>query len=404
MIFTEINGNQIPTFENPKPGVNYLKEQIHGRLLIGSNVLVRCAGGSASGKTSQVSKKTRRAFFGRSSILSLDNYYKGIVFMQEEWAKANMINYDQPEALDLELARKHIMTLLGGERVPRLIYDFKTGLRAQKGWIEPAEVLIVEGLFALLDEFDNLTESDIRVFVEIGTHGRFVRRLLRDLERTSWVASEIIGYFARITEPMHQEYIEASKAKASVIINNEYRAEEECRSGIVSMHLKFRGALDSDLLWHLGAEQLGSFPQNDIYLSPLGNDISGNGELVRIRTNGFESTFSYIAPKETTGFRKRRKVGPLEISDETAKNFRTIYSNVLRSVQKTRKLYLLHEGVIVAVDLDVILDTNRKRKSLGPFTEIRFAGNVSEEKVHQVIEKLGFKIEDAITDSYAEMA
>lgn len=384
-------------------GVRYAVALVGSRLASGKSAFLLCAGGSASGKTSQVAEKISAAFPGKAVIFSLDNYYKGLLFMQAEWARGNPINYDQPEALDLLLAKEHILCLLRGERVPKFIYDFKTGLRSQEGWIEPAQVLIVEGLFALTDLFMDLESCDLRIFVDIGTHGRFVRRLLRDVERTSWPASDIIKYFAQITEPMHQQYIETSKRNAGIVIDNEYHAKEECRTGLVCQHLKFRKALDSDTLWHLGAERLGSFLQEDTYLNPVGKNLLDSDEMVRIRREGQQRVFSYIGPRDDSGFKKRRKVGPFEISSESVASFNLLYASTLRQIRKTRTLYLLPEGVLVGVDFDALCLEKGQENPLGPITELRFTGHMTDVMIRLIVSRLGLDIEEAILDSYAEI-
>jgi uridine kinase len=41
----------------------------------------------------------------------MDNYYKGHTFMDEQKSKGKILNWDQPEALDLELFYKHLSEL-----------------------------------------------------------------------------------------------------------------------------------------------------------------------------------------------------------------------------------------------------------------------------------------------------
>jgi uridine kinase len=41
----------------------------------------------------------------------MDDYYKGLTFMKQEEEKQNFLNWDQPEALNLELMKEHISKL-----------------------------------------------------------------------------------------------------------------------------------------------------------------------------------------------------------------------------------------------------------------------------------------------------
>ncbi len=61
-------------------------------------VIVLVAGGSASGKTSQVAQKLFDACEGTAIIISMDDYYRGATYDRE-----HDLNFDQPEAIDITL-------------------------------------------------------------------------------------------------------------------------------------------------------------------------------------------------------------------------------------------------------------------------------------------------------------
>jgi hypothetical protein len=149
----------------------------------------------------------------------------------------------------------------------------------------PKKIIIAEGLFVL----DKSLESygDLKVFVEIGAHGRIIRRLLRDITRTGQKPLDIFKYFLQVVQPMHEKYIDATKKKADLIINNEYNPNIESeKSGMSEKQVKFKTSLDINYLREIGAEILSSTIQTDTYFNPQDRDLKMTGEILRIRNEG----------------------------------------------------------------------------------------------------------------------
>ncbi|NDK08522.1 hypothetical protein EOM39_04740, partial [Candidatus Gracilibacteria bacterium] len=83
--------------------IEIIKEQTENK---DGNIIVLIAGGSASGKTSQVAKKILDHFDSTAIMLSMDNYYRG-----KEYYDKYKLNFDQPEALNLDLFVEHLSKL-----------------------------------------------------------------------------------------------------------------------------------------------------------------------------------------------------------------------------------------------------------------------------------------------------
>ena len=126
--------------------------------------IVLVAWGTASGKTSRVAEKIKDHFEG-SQIISMDNYYRGHVFMQEQKKLWNNLNWDQPEALNLELFYQHVSELKKGNTIYTPEYDFKTEPVFDAIEIQPSKIIIIEGLFALDDSIATL--GNLNIFVDI---------------------------------------------------------------------------------------------------------------------------------------------------------------------------------------------------------------------------------------------
>ena len=90
-------------------------------------LLIGICGGSASGKTTAASHITH--FVGEENCLlfSLDNYFFGP--NDEERKNIQDYNFDRPEALDLDLAYKHLLELKAGKTIEMPVYSFNISKR-----------------------------------------------------------------------------------------------------------------------------------------------------------------------------------------------------------------------------------------------------------------------------------
>ena len=382
-------------------GIEKLVDDIREKIAKGEgNVIVEIAGGSASGKTSAVADMVKKVFGTDALILSADDYYRGKTFMDAEAKKGNELNWDQPEALNLDLFRQHLAQLKSGESIKKPIYDMKVSEPTGTEEVNPKKIIIVEGLFALDEKLEN--EGDVKAFVDIGTHGRIVRRLLRDIQRTGQKPADILKYFSQVVEPMHEKYIESTKKNADLIINNEYSPEVEAeKSGLHEVQLKFQGALDAENLRKIGAEKLSTTTQVDKYYDPQDRNLLETGEILRIREEGKKKTLTYKGPKIESQFRERPKF-EFEIDADTEETFLGIYGDMAKTITKERTIYQL-DGVVFSVD-KVSKNEDGKDVDLGEFVEIRSTDKGADsKKIKSVIQKLGLNINEGIKESYFEM-
>lgn len=388
---------ETPRFEL-KEGVNNLIEMAKEKLNDGNGpIIIQIAGGSASGKTSAVSSKVKEAFGEDAIIISMDDYYRGRRYMEEQARQGNQLNFDQPEVLNLDELRENLGKLRAGEGIDEPIYSFVSGEREGTRRILPARIIVVEGLFALDDSL--VAEGDIHAFVDIGTHGRIIRRLLRDVERTGQNPKDILEYFADVVEPMHEKYVQSTIKNADIVISNEYSPDVEAeRSGRSESQLKFPASdIDSETLRRLGAEVLGHSHQRDRYYNPNDRDLSETGESLRIREESGKFTLGYKGPDKGGEFRNRSKF-EFEIDQATGDKLLSMYGET-RIVDKERTIYQL-DGVIFSVDHVQVLDDGER--DLGRFVEIRGNERVGQ-NLDAVISKLGLEISQGTKTSYSEM-
>lgn len=386
-------------------GVKELIEMIEGEIK-GSDtpIVVEIAGGSASGKTSAVAKKVKDHFSDRSIIISMDNYYRGNRYMEEQAAQGVELNWDQPEALNIDQLRSDLEKLNAGEEVNIPSYDFSTSTSTSEAIkIVPRQVIIVEGLFALNDSL--VSEAKIHAFVDIGVHGRILRRLMRDVvERPGQQPKDIVRYFAEVVEPMHEKYVQSTKKNADIVIKNEYSAEVEAeRSGLYESQLKFRTDVKPEVIRMAGAELISRTKQEDIYYNAPDRNLVETGEILRIRNEGGSKILTYKGPKDIAASSRQRPKFEFEIDDETERGLKTIYGEGTRKIIKDRAVYQLH-GVIFSLDQVSSLEGDREIE-IGHFIEIRGAKDGADDvRVAKVVESLGIDLSEAIKDSYFDLS
>ncbi len=180
-----------------------------------TKIVVGIAGGTGSGKTT-VAKKIFQAFDKSALILSHDYYYKeypNLTF--EEKCK---LNYDHPDSLDTDLLVKHLHDLKEGKTIMHPTYDFATHSR-NKEWSElkSADLIIVEGILIYTSK-ELCDICDIKLFVDTDADVRFIRRLKRDVNKRGRTMESVITQYLSTVKPMHEQFVEPSKAKADLII------------------------------------------------------------------------------------------------------------------------------------------------------------------------------------------
>ncbi len=177
-------------------------------------LLILIGGGSGSGKTTLVNLIKKK--FKKITVISTDFFYKDFSSIPPN--QREKINFDHPDSLDFELMRNTIKSLLSGKEVRIPIYDFKTHTRLRKKRrIVPSKIIVVEGIFALLDKEINKL-ADLRIFVETDDDIRLIRRILRDMKERGRSLDSIIEQWIKHVKPMHEKFIEPSRKEAHLII------------------------------------------------------------------------------------------------------------------------------------------------------------------------------------------
>jgi uridine kinase len=179
-------------------------------------MIIGIAGGTGSGKTTVVRKIVESLPEGSVAVVSQDSYYKDSSHMP--WEERRAQNFDEPKAFDWELLRDHLSQLRSGRAIDEPIYDFVTCSRMPETVrIEPHEVIILEGIMALVDPGirDIL---DLKIFVDADPDERLIRVLRRDSVERGRTIDDLIDRYQRIIKPMHNLHIEPTKSYADLIV------------------------------------------------------------------------------------------------------------------------------------------------------------------------------------------
>jgi uridine kinase len=184
--------------------------------IMAQSLVIGIAGGTGSGKTT-VSEMIAVAL-GPQRVRTVvqDHYYRDWSHLSP--ADRAKVNFDHPSALDAALMGRQVEALKAGDPVEMPIYDFKTHTRSARTIrVEPAQILIVEGILVLELE-ETRRHMDVKLYVETDDDIRFIRRLKRDLLERGRTLESVIEQYLETVRPMHLEFVEKSRRYADIIL------------------------------------------------------------------------------------------------------------------------------------------------------------------------------------------
>lgn len=178
--------------------------------------VIGIAGGSGSGK-STFAQRLKTQFPEDIALLSCDNYYLARHEMPFEERKLQ--NYDSPEAFEFELMVQQIRDLKTGKDIACPVYDFTRHDRSDKVLqIQAKPIVLIDGILLFVDP--RLRElMDMKIYVETDADERILRRVRRDMVERGRDLDGIISQYLATVKPMHNAYVEPTKAYADIIIN-----------------------------------------------------------------------------------------------------------------------------------------------------------------------------------------
>lgn len=178
-------------------------------------LVIGVVGGSGSGKTT-VARAVQESLGLDAAFVDMDAYYRDQAHLPFE--ERLLVNYDHPDAFDLDLMVAQLSALGRGEAIEKPTYDFARHTRAERRErIEPRAAIVVDGILLLVEPRLRAL-LDIKVFVDVDDDVRFIRRLQRDVQERGRSVEDVIRQYLTTVRPMHLEFVEPSKRWADIII------------------------------------------------------------------------------------------------------------------------------------------------------------------------------------------
>jgi uridine kinase len=113
----------------------------------------------------------------------------------------------------------HLKELREQKTIQQPVYSFVTHNRTEDTiTTHPRKVMIVEGILILANpELRDLFD----VYVHADSDERLIRRMKRDIADRGRNMDEVLNRYQNTLKPMHQQFIEPTKAFADIIIPND---------------------------------------------------------------------------------------------------------------------------------------------------------------------------------------
>lgn len=198
--------------------------------------MILIAGPSSSGKTTFAQRLGLQLRINRIKpvTISVDNYF--VERDQTPIDEDGKYDFENIEAIDLDLFNEHLTKLLNGEEVEMPEFDFHIGTKRYNGKklkLEKDEVLVIEGIHCLNDKLTSSIPKDQKYKVYISaltvlnmdrynrissTDTRLVRRIVRDYQFRGYSAKQTIATWYMVNRG-EEKNIFPYQENANVIFN-----------------------------------------------------------------------------------------------------------------------------------------------------------------------------------------
>lgn len=169
-------------------------------------VIVHIGGRSGSGKSTVVREVAASldAFGISNSSLSTDDYHRGAAWLANYNEGQAWQHWDDPIVYDIKTMARDLQRIAQGEPVMRREIDWVTVEPRHTGFLPPAEVLLIEGIYATAPD---ITAPGDLVYVMPTPLATCVgRRLLRDMRERPQFADPVrsLAYMLAEAEPAYR--------------------------------------------------------------------------------------------------------------------------------------------------------------------------------------------------------
>mgnify|MGYP001209938764 FL=1 len=189
-----------------------------------SSIVIAIAGGTGSGKTFLTNNLKKKYLREEILIIHQDSYYNDISYMK--YNDRIKQNFDHPNAIDIDLIKKHLKELRNGQIIMVPSYDFKSHLRVNNTKkTYKHKIIIIEGILML--HYQKLHKFySLKVFIDSPEDIRIKRRIKRDMKFRGRTHDSIQSQYKSTVKPMHDKYVTPSKKYADIIISGSNKIDD----------------------------------------------------------------------------------------------------------------------------------------------------------------------------------
>lgn len=192
---------------------------------LGRNTIVCIAGGSSTGKSTQLAADLHQQL-ADSQIIAQDSFQLGAEFTDQadpvyRWDA--IANYGLPESAAL------LRALQAGESARIPVYSFRDFRRTGFRTIAPTPIVLFEGLYAGLSELRSI--ADLVIYAESPLYARMLRRLFRScFERyRADPATALKSFLTGGVLKAHQDLVYPQRHTADVVFRMPYAFADSIR-------------------------------------------------------------------------------------------------------------------------------------------------------------------------------
>ncbi|CAL9728585.1 uridine kinase [Monosporozyma unispora] len=181
--------------------------------------IIGIGGPSGSGKSSVASKIVASINVPWTVLISMDNFYNPLNEEERQRAFNNEFDFDEPQAIDLDLVYETISNLKKGKKCQIPVYSFVHHNRVPNKHVTiyGASVIIIEGIYTLYDP-KLLDLMDLKIYVDADLDICLARRLSRDIVSRGRDLNGCIDQWERFVKPNAVKHVIPTMQNADAII------------------------------------------------------------------------------------------------------------------------------------------------------------------------------------------
>lgn len=175
-------------------------------------VLLAIAGDSAAGKTTLTAGLVEALGRDRCVSLCTDDYHR----YDREQRRTLPFTALHPSCNYVDIMEQHLQLLATGQPILKPVYDHATGLLARPELVEPADVVIVEGLLPLHTKLARAC-FDVTVYLDPPEEIRRGWKVQRDTRKRGYTAEQVRSELDR-REAESEAFIRPQRQHADVVV------------------------------------------------------------------------------------------------------------------------------------------------------------------------------------------